>query len=89
MALTDILKSLYSSDKKDQPLYGFKVTDEADEVVFLWYVMDANYGFSVFRYDRPQERNTKPSFQQWFENREIAIEYCVDQGRAEKLARGL
>jgi len=84
-----LLKSLLGDDKSDKNMYQFDVLDEDNETVFSWYVVDATCGYNVFRCLRPADRKTEPEFQQWFKHKHEAIEYAVDQGRAEKLAKGL
>jgi hypothetical protein len=82
------LMDMFKPKEKDKEIYEFLCKDECDEIVFAWFVYDAYYGFNCFRYDRPQDRKTEPEFMQWFKNKSEAIEYCVDQARAEKMAKG-
>jgi hypothetical protein len=71
-------------------LYVIDAKNEDDEMLFMWGVSDSRMGFIVFRVDQPDDPKRRDlQFQKWFEDKNKAIEYCYEQGKAEKLAKGL
>lgn len=90
MGLLDLLtQSSECLSKQKDVIYDFIVRDKEDELVFSWYVVDANHGYTVFSYQDPSNEDTLPVFQKWFRGKSEAIEFAIDQGRAEKLTKGL
>lgn len=90
MNFLDLLKSAMTSACKsdDKLVYSYR-QDQDDTIIFCWYVIDAHMGYTVFSYDKPEDKNTEPVFQKWFATKSEAIEYAVDQGRAQKASMGL
>lgn len=89
MGLLDLLTQSTGCCKAKDVVYDFKVKDAEDDLLFVWYVVDANHGYTVFSYQKPDDEETLPVFHQWFRHKNEAIEFALDQGRAEKLAKGL
>jgi hypothetical protein len=87
--LDSLLQSATGCCKAKDVVYDFKVKNAQDDLQFVWYVVDANHGYTVFSYEHPEDEDTEPVFQKWFRYKNEAIEFALDGGRAEKLAKGL
>ncbi len=89
MDLLGLLKKLVTSDCKKDLVYDHHIKDSEGNTLFLWYVYDANHGYNVFSYQKPDDEDTSPVFHNWFSDKNLAIEYALDSARAEKLVKGL